>query len=90
MGERIRVALLGYGRIGRIHFRSLVRNPRVELRYVVDEFPENVRPDLIHWGLVNTKIVTNKEFQEILDDKKFESLTVKNPLRRNQSNVILV
>ena len=38
--------LYGYGRAGRIHYQNLIKNPRFNLKYVVDKIDlQNVIPD---------------------------------------------
>jgi len=40
----LRICLCGTGRIGAVHFRSIIGNPRLELAYVVDVDEKNAAP----------------------------------------------
>ncbi len=69
--EKLSIALFGFGRMGQIHFKTLVQNQyRLNLTYIVDEFPEPVQAELDFWGLKDTKIMKTEETEEVLSDSR--------------------
>lgn len=43
MTQKIRIGLIGTGRIGQVHFQNLVASPDTELTWIADAFPETAR-----------------------------------------------
>ena len=39
----VNIAIIGFGRIGKIHFENFIQIPNVEITHVVDLFTENAR-----------------------------------------------
>jgi myo-inositol 2-dehydrogenase/D-chiro-inositol 1-dehydrogenase len=67
----IRVGLVGTGRIGQIHARTIAANPDVELVALTDV--NQVSAEAVAAGC-NTKVV--KDYQALLDDKSIEAVVI--------------
>lgn len=66
-------AIFGLGRAGSIHLSSLINNPRVTLKYVVDDRVDKFADLKKYWNLSNDVIfIQSKDVQRVYDDKRFE------------------
>lgn len=65
-------ALFGLGRAGSIHLTSIVNNPRIVLKYVVDDRKE-IFPDLRkYWKFGdNVHLITSAESKRVYEDKRY-------------------
>jgi len=64
------VALLGLGRIGKIHLKNLLANPRVSLLYVVEEFVDAARAELDVYGAGSVQVVKTNQLDKVLADER--------------------
>jgi len=64
------VALLGLGRIGKIHLKNLLANPRVSLLYVVEEFVDAARAELDVYGAGSVQVVKTNQLDQVLADER--------------------
>ena len=85
---RVGIALFGIGRAGSIHIKNLAANPRVNVRWIVEEDVEKAKPHVAEYYLENTKIISNKEVNQVWNDDKWvwNSLAISNG---SQSHVII-
>ena len=88
MAERINVALFGLGRAGKIHFKNLFNNLRVNLKYVVEEVPSVAEKFVADYGLVNTKVVHAKDVKTVLSDASLEACVIATPTTTHEALVL--
>lgn len=63
-------AIFGLGRAGSIHLSNIVRNPRVILKYVVEDRTEKFDDLKRYWNLSDDVIfLTSKEGDKVYNDK---------------------
>lgn len=67
----IGVAIFGLGRAGSIHLSNLVKNPRVQLLYVIDDIPSKWDKMRAYWNLKSTVFLTSKEAAKVYSDSKY-------------------
>ncbi|XP_077291817.1 inositol 2-dehydrogenase-like [Arctopsyche grandis] len=75
----IGVAIFGLGRAGSIHLSNLVKNPRVQLLYVVDDIPSKWHKMKAYWGLKSTMFLTSKDAAKVYSDVKVDAVVVASP-----------
>ncbi|KAA9012115.1 inositol 2-dehydrogenase [Niallia endozanthoxylica] len=70
--KKVKVGIIGAGRIGKLHAENLVRIPQVEIKAISDIFTDKVKP----WaeGLGIPKVT--RDFEEILSDPEIEAVFV--------------
>ena len=72
-GEKaLGAALIGIGRIGRVHLRHLVKNQRVQLLYIVDLNLDIVKPPMKEFGVNEDicKAETLDNLSQVLEDPR--------------------
>lgn len=63
-------AIFGLGRAGSIHLSSIIRNPRVVLKYIVDDRPEKFTDLKNYWQLGDeVTFLTSKNAERVYKDK---------------------
>lgn len=63
-------AIFGLGRAGSIHLASLIRNPRVILKYIVDDRVERFAELKNYWKLSDdVQFITSKDADRVYKDK---------------------
>merc|ERR1719348_1941345 len=62
------LALFGLGRAGSIHLANILANPRVSLKYVVEEDTSKWETCRLRWSLTDTVFVQPKDVSSILAD----------------------
>lgn len=76
----VTVAVFGLGRAGSIHLANLIYNPRVILKYIVDDRPENFANLKKYWKLNDTvTFVTSKEADRVYKDKSVNVVVIGSP-----------
>ena len=74
--ERIRVGLIGFGLIGRIHTRALLNQPDVELAAFSDTYQPRLDAAI---ALTGGHAKPYKDFRQLLDDKSIDAVFVTTP-----------
>ena len=90
----MKLALCGFGRAGRIHFRGVQSNPRCQLKYIVDCF-EN--PDILkvvrsaleeYRMLESVTLVKTSDFESVvLADAELDGVVITTPTQYHESYV---
>lgn len=63
-------AIFGLGRAGSIHLSSIVRNPRIILKYIVDDRTELFAKLKDYWNLGDdVTFLTSKQQERVFNDK---------------------
>lgn len=75
MDGRLGVVVFGFGRMGRIHTRSLIENRRAQILYIIEDFDEATRKAIAEpeWNLAvdhSTQVVKPAEAEKAVADKK--------------------
>jgi len=84
MSEKINVALVGAGRIGLVHLRSICANPRLTLKYVVDvdlAFAQR-GASFSHGAKATTSI------SEVLSDKSVRGIVICTPTAQHREIIL--
>jgi myo-inositol 2-dehydrogenase/D-chiro-inositol 1-dehydrogenase len=94
MSEVAKLALCGFGRAGRIHFRGIRNNPRCELKYIVDCFEDaavlkSVRAVLEEYRMLDTvRLVKTSEYESVvLADGELDGVVITAPTQYHESYV---
>ncbi len=69
--EKITIALFGCGRIGTVHLKSIVRHPKVRLKWIVEEDADLAARVLDDVGLDDVLVVNFKNVGEVYQDQRF-------------------
>ena len=69
--KRVGMAVIGLGRAGQIHFTNVVRNSRIELKWVIEQNQDLARSSLQRYGLDrHIKLGRADDFETVLRDKR--------------------
>lgn len=84
------VAMFGLGRIGTIHLEGVLANPRIALKYCVEDFAERANFTNFVWKLKdrNVQLVTSAEMDAVLADPAVEAVLVCTPTAAHE-NIVL-
>src|SRR5215471_15269462 len=74
--ERIRVGLIGFGLIGRIHTRSLLNQPDVDLVAFSDTYQPRLEAAV---AMSNGRAKPYRDFRQLLEDKNVDAVFVTTP-----------
>src|SRR5579883_2607456 len=74
--ERIRVGLIGFGLIGRIHTRSLLSQPDIELGAFSDVYQPRLDAAV---AMTSGRAKPYRDFRQLLDDKSLDAVFVTTP-----------
>lgn len=88
MAERINVALFGLGRAGKIHFKNICNNLRVDLKYIVEECPQMAEKFIEDYRLANTEVVHTKDMEIVLNDNSLHACVIATPTQTHESLVL--
>ena len=88
MADRINVALFGLGRAGKIHFKNLFNNLRVDLKYVVEEVPSLAEKLVADYCLPDTKVVQPKDVKTVLSDTSLQACVIATPTKTHEALVL--
>ncbi|XP_071510435.1 myo-inositol 2-dehydrogenase-like [Diadema antillarum] len=86
--QKVGVALFGIGRAGLIHARNLVRNPRVELRWIVEENVDLVNGYIEELYLSDTRVATSSGVEAVWNDEKTAAIVVCVPTFLHESLIL--
>jgi len=81
---RISVALVGCGRIGMVHLRNLVANPRLTLKYVVDVVESHAERAAKQSS--TAKAVT--DYKVVIEDKEIKGIVVCTPTAEHREVIL--
>ncbi len=74
--EKVRVGIIGAGRIGRVHSKSLTNNvPEAELVAISDKFVESAKKAAVEFGIPNYY----EDYHKILEDPTIQAVFVCSP-----------
>lgn len=62
-------AIFGLGRAGSIHLSNIVGNPRVIIKYVVDDRPDRFEDLRSYWNLKDVTFITSKQADKVYKNK---------------------
>lgn len=68
--QRFGFAIFGIGRAGTIHLSFLIKEPKVDILYIVDEDKSKWEKLKNHWNLHTTKFLTNAQADIVYKDPK--------------------
>lgn len=64
-------AIFGLGRAGSIHLSSIINNPRITLKYIVDDRSDRFNDLRAYWKLGDdVTFLTSKENEKVYKDKR--------------------
>ncbi|KAJ4432921.1 hypothetical protein ANN_15178, partial [Periplaneta americana] len=66
--EKIELALFGIGRAGSIHLSNIAQNPRVKLRYIVEDDQSKWAALKSYWKLDDTEFLHSKDSNRVFQD----------------------
>lgn len=69
-GSKNGIAFFGFGRVGRIHFKSLVRNSRAKILYLIDEVLEPLKEACEEWSLHDSIVIKPQDIDRALKDDR--------------------
>jgi len=74
--DRVRVGVIGFGLIGRIHTKSFMSHPDVEIVGISDAYKPRREAGV---ALVNDRAKAYADFRQLLDDKSVDAVVVATP-----------
>lgn len=84
----IGVALLGVGRAGNIHFRNLLHNVRVDLKYVVEEDVSIAERLVSAYRLTATQVLHSRDIDLVLGDSSVKACVIATPTQTHEELVM--
>ncbi|GBP51034.1 Uncharacterized oxidoreductase YrbE [Eumeta japonica] len=82
-------AIFGLGRAGSIHLSSIVRNPRIVLKYIVDDRPENFDNLRKYWDLSDDVVmIMSKDADRVYKDKDVNVVFIGSPTYTHHDIVV--
>jgi len=84
----VTLALFGIGRAGSIHLANILANPRVELKYVVEQDKSRWEPCRVRWNLTDTKFLHPDQASEVYSDPKIDSCLIATPTFTHEEFII--
>jgi myo-inositol 2-dehydrogenase/D-chiro-inositol 1-dehydrogenase len=85
--SRFGFALFGVGRAGTIHLSFLVKDPHVELLYVVDDDQSKWDKLRKYWNLERVKFLKSSDAAAVYQDAKVRAVVVASPTRTHENIV---
>ncbi|WP_127490294.1 inositol 2-dehydrogenase [Paenibacillus ehimensis] len=73
--ERIKIGIIGAGRIGKLHAENLKRLPQVEIKTISDIFADNIRDWAAQTGIGNV----TANYQDIMQDPEIAAVFICSP-----------
>lgn len=70
--KKIKIGIIGAGRIGKLHAENLIRNPQVEIKAISDIYADQVKP----WAEGLGISYVTKDYKEILNDDEIDAIFV--------------
>ncbi|XP_068627819.1 uncharacterized oxidoreductase YrbE-like [Battus philenor] len=82
-------AIFGLGRAGSIHLSSIINNPRVILKYIVDDRSERFNELKDYWKLTeDVTFLTSKESEKVYKDKSVNVVFIGSPTHTHHDIVV--
>ncbi|CAH2091901.1 unnamed protein product [Euphydryas editha] len=82
-------AIFGLGRAGSIHLSNIINNPRIILKYIVDDRPERFNGLRSHWKLNdNVTFLTSKDKDIVYSDKSVNVVFIGSPTYTHHEIVV--
>ncbi|XP_039746330.1 inositol 2-dehydrogenase-like [Pararge aegeria] len=82
-------AIFGLGRAGSIHLSSIIRNPRIILKYIVDDRPEIFTELKSYWKLEDQVVcLTSKNADRVYKDKSVNTVFIASPTYTHHDIVV--
>jgi len=85
--SRIGFVVFGLGRSGHIHATNLIRNPQVELKWIVD-VDEAKAKDFVTENFSDAKVVTPLDMEKVLRDPSVSAAVVSTPTHLHEEIVM--
>lgn len=85
--SRIGFVVFGLGRAGHIHATNLIRNPQVELKWIVD-VDEAKAKDFVTENFSDAKVVTPLDMEKVLCDPSVAAAVVTTPTHLHEEIVM--
>ena len=79
MYTRTTAAVFGLGQAGKIHFKNILNNTRIDLKYIVEERTGDAEKFIADYRLPGTRVVHSSELQRVLDDEALQACFVATP-----------
>ncbi|XP_063379784.1 uncharacterized oxidoreductase YrbE-like [Cydia fagiglandana] len=82
-------AVFGVGRAGSIHLSSIIRNPRIIVKYIVDDAKERFPELRAYWGVGDeVQFITSKEADRVYKDKSITAVFIASPTLTHHDIVV--
>ncbi|XP_045763722.1 uncharacterized oxidoreductase YrbE-like [Maniola jurtina] len=82
-------AIFGLGRAGSIHLSSIVHNPRIILKYIVDDRSEKFTDLINYWKLGDDVVcLTSKNAERVYKDKSVTTVFISSPTYTHHDIVV--
>lgn len=82
-------AIFGLGRAGSIHLSSIINNPRIVLKYIIDDQPEKFADLKAYWKLSDdVKLITSKDADKVYKDKEVNVIFIGSPTYTHHDIVV--
>merc|ERR1712123_85265 len=88
LSSPIVLALFGLGRAGSIHIANILANPRVTLKYVVEEADSKFETCRARWNLKDTVFVKPKDVSSILSDPALTACLIATPTFTHEAFIV--
>jgi len=88
MSSPLVLALFGLGRAGSIHLANILANPRVSLKYVVEEDTSKWETSRQRWNLKETVFVQPKDVSSILSDPLLSACLIATPTFTHEGFIV--
>ena len=85
MARFIGMGIIGLGRAGLIHFKNVVGNPRVNVKYLVDDQTSIAEKLVRDYRLQGTKTLHSKDIDVLLNDSSVEACVIAAPTDHHES-----
>jgi len=86
-GSRIGFVVFGFGRAGYIHTMNIIRNPQVNLKWIVD-IDEAKAKDFVTENFLDAKVVTPSDMEKALRDPSVNAAVVTTPTHLHEEIVM--
>ena len=84
----IGVALFGLGRAGSIHFKNLVKNVRIDLKYLVEENVAVAEQFVVDYRLEDTAVLCSKDLDIVIKDTTVTACVITTPTETHEGIVM--
>jgi len=84
----VNLALFGLGRAGSIHLSNILANPRVNLRYIVEEDKSRWEPSKIRWNLNTTTFIHPDDVAQVYADPNLDACLIATPTFTHEGFII--